>query len=100
MDIRRCADRKAAIAALSEFFHTTSRSLSRPGSRAESMRCQVEAHAERLAFVAGLAGQGRGTLAEVETILVDLQELGVFADNRLLTNVYALYGRRQDRRAA
>jgi hypothetical protein len=61
------------------------------GSRAESLRCQVETHAERLAMVAGLAGEGRASLAEVEGILADLQELGVYADNRLFNAVCRLY---------
>jgi hypothetical protein len=106
MTARRCAERKAAIAALADYFLDASRSICRPasaafaGSRAESLRCQVEAHAERLAIVAGLAGQGRGTLADIEAILADLQELGVFADKRLLRNVYVLYASRDARRAA
>jgi hypothetical protein len=104
MDLDHRAQRQAAISALSDYFHATSRSFCRPqavavlGSRAESLRCQVEAHAERLAIVAGFAGQNRATLADVEDILRDLQELGVYADNRLLGHVYALYAR--DSRAA
>lgn len=106
MDPDPCAQRQAAIAALSAYFQQTSLRLSRlgavatGGSRAESLRCQVEAHAERLAVVAELAGQGRGRLADVEHILGDLRELGVFADNRLLSDVYKLYRGRSAQRAA
>ncbi|MDQ8700809.1 hypothetical protein [Hyphomicrobium sp. LHD-15] len=99
MNLDHCAQRQAAISALSDYFHATSQSFSRPeavsmlGGRAESLRCQVEAHAERLAVVAGLAGQGRATLTDVEGILADLQELGVYADNRLFSAVCRLYER-------
>jgi hypothetical protein len=106
MNLDHCAQRRAAISALSDYFHATSQSFSRPeavamlGGRAESLRCQVEAHAERLAVVAGLAGQGRATLADVEGILTDLQELGVYADNRLFNVVCRLYAGINGARAA
>jgi hypothetical protein len=106
MDVHRCAQRQAAISALSDYFHTISQSFCRRGavamlgSRAESLRCQVEAHTERLAIVAALAGQGRATLADVERILADLQELGVYADKRLLGDVYSLYSPVKKSRAA
>jgi hypothetical protein len=106
MDPHRCAQRQAAIAALSDYFQQTSLRLSRlgtvatGGSKVESLRCQIEAHAERLAIVAELAGQGRAALADVEHILSDLRELGVFADNRLLSGIYKLYSGQDAQRAA
>lgn len=96
-----CAQRKAAIAALSEFFLRASRSFYRNGSsRAESLCCQVETHAERLSLVADLAAQGRGSIDDVASILADLQELGVFADNRLMRDVYRVFRDEPDLRAA